>query len=225
MALKPGFVLRNRYHDRFRCGYIDPGPLLIAFNLMGYDCLLERLIDDLPGVVRVVSQIVDYQCALAGMWAKAGAHMVCVIDEFAGTQGMMFSPLLWREHVKPLYRRLFATIRSLGLYAGVLFDGDITAILDDIPDLGIDVLDIRQPNSVGIEVYRERFAGRLAMKASVDMMTTLATGAPDEARAEAERLCRELSTPRGGFMGIVLRWHRPEYPAANVAASVEGFRT
>jgi hypothetical protein len=150
--------------------------------------------------------------------------MVCVIDEFAGSRGMMFSPQLWRESFKPLYQELLANIRACGMYAGALFDGDISAILDGIPDLGLDVLDIRQPNIVGIDVYRDRFRGRLAMKASVDMMTTLAAGTPEAAREEAARLVRELSTRDGGFMGIALRWHRPEYPAANVAAAIEGFR-
>lgn len=42
------------YRDRFICAYIDPGPFLIAFNLMGYEGLFLRLKDDLQQVEDVI---------------------------------------------------------------------------------------------------------------------------------------------------------------------------
>jgi len=211
-------VIRERYADRFVCGYVDPGPLLVAFNLMGYEGLLTRLHDDLDQVRHVVSEIVRFQKGIVGRFVQAGAHMVSLIDEFAGTEGLMFAPGLWREHFAPLYGDLFRHIQGHGRIAGCLFDGDITAILDDFLALKPDVVEIMQPNLVGIERWGQALRGKVAAKASVDMMTTLAEGTPEECRAEARRLVQALHTPQGGFVGISLRWHRPEYPAENVQA-------
>ena len=216
-------TLRERYPDRFLCGYVDPGPLLVAFNLMGYEGLLMRLHDDPEQVVRVVSGIVEFQKGIIDRFAAAGAHMVSLIDEFAGTEGLMFAPTLWREHFAPLYRALFRHIQGHGLIAGCLFDGEITAIVEDALALGPDVIEIMQPNLVGIDRWARALRGRFAVKASVDMMTTLASGTPEECRAEARRLVEAFHTPQGGFAGISLRWHRPEYRAANVAAVAEAF--
>ena len=216
-------AIAEHYPDKFLCGYVDPGPLLVAFNLMGYDGLLLRLHDDLPQVLAVMRGIVDFQKGIIDRWAAAGAHMVSIIDEFAGSDGLMFSPALWREHFAPLYHELFQHIKQRGLFCGCLFDGDITAIMDDVLSLQPDVVEIMQPNLVGIEQWGELLRGRVCAKASVDMMTTLATGTPRQCAAEARKLVETFHTPQGGFIAISLRWHRPEYPAANVQAVAEAF--
>jgi hypothetical protein len=216
-------LLRERYRGRFVCGYVDPGPLLVAFNLYGYDGLLLRLSDNLGEVLEAVGEIVRYQKAIIDRWAAIGVPMVGLIDEFAGTDGLMFSPSLWRAEFAGFYEELFAHIQSHGMLAGCLFDGDIGAILPDYLALRPDVVEIVQPNALGIERWGEALRGKVAAKASVDMMTTLATGTPDDCRAEARRLIDALATPEGGFVGVSLRWHRPEYPLANVAAVAEAF--
>lgn len=215
--------LDTHYRDKFICGYIDPGPLLVAFNLMGYDGLLVRLFDDLPQVLAVMRGIVDYQHGLIERWAAAGAHQVSIIDEFAGTECLMFSPDQWREHFLPLYAELFDHIRQHSMFCGCLFDGDISAIMDDVLALQPDVIEIMQPNLVGIERWGELLRGKVCAKASVDMMTTLATGTPQQCAAEARKLVETFHTPQGGFIGTSLRWHRPEYPPKNVNAVAEAF--
>lgn len=228
-AVADGFFARTarliaeHYPDKFVCGYIDPGPLLVAFNLMGYDGLLLRLHDDLPQVLAVMRGIVEYQKALVDRWAGIGVPMVSIIDEFAGTDGLMFSPALWREHFLPLYDELFRHIQSRGRLCGCLFDGDIRAILPDYLALRPDVVEIMQPNLVGIETWSAALRGKVCAKASVDMMTTLASETPAQCAAEAKRLIEAFHTPDGGFIGISLRWHRPEYPEENVAAVAPAF--
>jgi len=216
-------VIKERYQDRFVCGYLDPGPFIVAFALMGYEGLLMRLVDDLERVKEVIHRIVDYQIEIVHKWEAVGAHMVCVIDEIAGTSGLMFSPDLWRQHFKSEMARLFHAVHRNNMFVGCLLDGDISAIFNDIADFDLDVIDIRQPRCIGIERWAEAFAGKICLKASVDMMTTLAEGSPTEVEEEARQLRTKLGTEKGGFIGIVLRWHRPRYREENVEASVRGF--
>ncbi|MEN6641197.1 MAG: uroporphyrinogen decarboxylase family protein [Armatimonadia bacterium] len=218
-------LIRQHYPDKFVCGYVDPGPLLVAFNLMGYEGLLMRLHDDLPQVLEIMRGIVEYQKGIVDRWAALGVPMVSIIDEFAGTDGLMFSPKLWRQHFLPLYDELFRHIQSHGMLCGCLFDGDIVAIMDDYVAIGPDVVEIMQPNLLGIEQWGQRLRGKVCAKASVDMMTTLASGSPAACAAEARKLVETFHTPEGGFIGISLRWHRPEYPEANVAAVGEALRS
>ena len=150
--------------------------------------------------------------------------MVTFIDEFAGTSGMMFSPTFWREHFKERLASMLHYTKKMGLYTGLLLDGDIRPIIDDLLEMDIDAIQFVQPHAVGIAHIAEKFKGKRCIRASVDMMTTLATGTPDDVLAETQLLYEKFATDRGGFMPTVLRWHRPEYPPENVAASVEGFR-
>ena len=213
----------RHYPDRFICGYIDPGPFLIAFNLLSYDALLKRLAQDPEPIRRLVERIFEYQKHLVLRWKAAGAHMINLIEEFAGTQGMMFSPDLWREAFKPLFADFFTFVRAQGLFTGLLLDGNIEALFDDLLEMPVDVVEFAQPRAVGIDRIAESFAGRKCVKSSIDMMETLATGTPDDVRREARELVDRFHSERGGFIPVVLRWHRPEYPPENVQASVEAF--
>jgi len=217
-------AIKTRYPDRFISAYIDPGPFLVAFNLMGYDGLLMQLADDVRVVEYLIDRIQEYQKELVRRWKRAGAHMVTFIDEFAGTNGLMFSPGLWREHFRARLEGILRFAKDQGLYVGLLLDGDIRAILEDLVALGIDSMQFVQSNVVGVDVIAKTCRGRTCIRASADMMSTLATGTPDEVRAECRTLYENFSTPHGGFIATVLQWHRPRYPRENVLASVNAFR-
>ncbi len=216
-------VIQRFYPDRFICGYIDPGPFLIAFNILGYDYLLLEMAEDIGFVVELIRRICEYHHALIPHWKKSGVHMVNIIDEFAGSGGLMFNPDLFRRYFKGFYQDLFQHIHQEGMYTGLLLDGDIREILDDLLEMDIDVLQFMEPNAVGIDTLRKKVKGKKCLKCSVDMKKTLATGSPEEVRREAEELVETLHSPEGGFICVVLRWHRPEYPSENVLAQVKAF--
>ena len=209
------------YRDRFIAAYIDPGPFLIAFNLMGYEQLLLRLEDDLAQVVEVIAGIVEYQKKIVDRWKRLGVHMIASIDEFAGTTGMMFSPELWRAHFKKHFHELFSYAKQQGLYTSLYLDGDVTSIFEDLEELPIDVLESLQPNASGIRNWSRRFAGKKCLKASADMMTTLPKADQERLREELGDIFGQYATPRGGFIPVVVRWHRPSFPEPTVEASVK----
>lgn len=216
-------TIQRKYPDRFICGYIDPGAFLIAYNLFGYENFFIRLIDNLDNVVEVMEGIFDYHYRMIPHWKNAGVHMVNIIDEIAGNKGLYFNPLLWRKYFKNFYERLFKQIHQNGLYTGLLLDGDISIILDDLLSMEIDVVQFVDVSSVGLKKIKETFKGKKCIKCSVGMLTTLAKGTPDDVKKEATTLVNELNDVSGGFICNVLRWYRPQYPLENVLASVEAF--
>jgi hypothetical protein len=212
------------YRDRFICAYIDPGPFLIAFNLMGYEQLLLRLKDDLSQVIEVIAGIVEFQKGIIDRWKRLGVHMIASIDEFAGTTGMMFSPDLWRDHFKKYFIDLFQHAKNQGMYTSLYLDGDISSIFKDLDDLALDMLESLQPNVTGIHRWSEQFSGRICLKASADMMTTLPNGDESRIRNELKNVFQACASPKGGFVPVVVRWHRPSFPESTVIASVKAIQ-
>ena len=213
-------ILEQYYPDRFICGFLDPGPFLIAFNLLGYDGLLLALGDDIERVKAVLRRIVDYQLALIPKFAAMGAHMVNLIDEVAGTTGLMFDPELFRRHFLPYYRELLEAIHAHDMYASVLFDGNIRAILPDLMAMDWDQLFFAQPLSTGLDVIAETCAGRRCVKLAVDMMQTLSLGSPGEIEAQVDEFVRRFHTPDGGLVFQAMRWHRPTFADHRVEAQL-----
>jgi hypothetical protein len=220
---KTGRIIERRYSDRFINGYIDPGPFLIAFAMTGYDNLLIKLIDDLAGVRSLIEGIFRYQREIVRYFQDIGAHMITLIDEIAGSGGLMFSPELFRKEFLVYYREFFRFVHEQDLYTGILLDGNITAIIEDILAMDLDCVQFMEPNTVGIEVISDNFRGKKCIKTSVDMRDTLATGTSSQVEAEAHRLVQSFNTDEGGYIPIVLRWYRPEYPEVSVEASARAF--
>jgi len=213
-------IIQQYYPDRFICGMLDPAPFVVAFELYGYEGLLMGLYDHLDALLAAFRKILDYQLALIPKFKHMGAHMVNVIDELAGKQGMMFAPRLFREHFRPMYDELFAAIHREGMYASLLLDGNLAEIMPDVMDMDLDQLLFAQPHSTGIDVIADYCGGKRCVKMAVDMMETLASGTPQEIEAEVDEMVRKLHTPRGGLVFQALRWHRPEYHPRRVAAQI-----
>lgn len=216
-------IISNKYNDRFISAYIDPGAFIIAAFLFGYDELFINLIDNLPLVRHVFKKVIEFQKEIVRYFKEIGAHMITYIDEVAGTTGMMISPDLFRKELYPYYEELFSYIHSLDMYTCCLFDGNTSEIIPEILALETDCVQFMEPNDIGIENIAHYFKRHRCIKASVDMRNTLAIGSPSQVSDEAKKLMRLLNTEKGGFIPIILRWHRPEYPEGNVAASVETF--
>jgi hypothetical protein len=214
-------VISRWYPDRFINAMIDPGPFLVAFELMGYEGLMLALAEEPQRVRAVLRRVVDYQKALIGKFRQSGAHMITVIDEIAGAAGLMFSPSVFRAEAMGLYREMAEETHRNGMYFSLLLDGNITAILPDLMDLDIDVHLFVQPHATGLDTLQECFAGRRAVKLAVDMMETMVHGTRQEIRAEVDDYVRRFHTPRGGLVFQAMRWHRPAYDAGRVEAQIQ----
>jgi len=127
--------------------------------------------------------------------------------------------------MKQFYARVIDFIHQEGMYAGMGLDGAVLPILDDLKDIGLDILDNRQPVLLGIEALARAGGGRLCIKASNDMQLSLPSRKPREIHEEAQALAGRLGWERGGgFIGLVFKWDRIRLPIDNVLASYEGFR-
>jgi hypothetical protein len=215
----------KRYPGRFVDAFIDPGVTLVALNLRGYEELLVDYYTAFDRVGYLFDGIWDYQKELVRKWKRAGAHAVSLYEEWATQDRMYVSPDWWRERVKPFYRKVFDFIHGEGMYVGMGLDGFVLPILDDLKEIGLDILDNRQPALLGVENLAKAGGGKLCVKASCDMQLSLPLKGPEEVEREAETLARRLGVERnGGFIGLVFKWERIKIPVQNVLASYRGFR-
>jgi uroporphyrinogen decarboxylase len=214
-------IIEEHYSDRWITGFLDPGPFLVAFNLFGYDGLLTKLHDDLDVVKEVLRRIHEYQKALVPKFKEMGAHMINIIDELAGTAGMMFSPEIWREHFRPMLADLLATIHKHGMYTSILLDGNISKIMPDLMEMELDQQFFAQPSCVGIEKIAKFTRGKRNVKLAVDMMGAMATGTAQQIKAQVDEYVTQFNTDKGGLIFQAFRWHRPEYAAQRVKAQIE----
>jgi len=112
-----------------------------------------------------------------------------------GTQrAMMLAPDLWRKHIKPYSTQLIRTFEDLGLMTFYHSCGSIVPVIEDLIDMGLDILDPVQPQAAGMEATRlkAQFGDRLAFHGGIDEQKLLPRGTPEDVRAETIRLMDAL---------------------------------
>ncbi len=150
-----------------------------------------------------------------GRYAGAGADGYLFCDDWGLQNRLMIAPDSWRALWKPRYARIYRAAREAGMLTFLHSCGYIVDILDDLIEIGLDVIHMDQQENMGLELLGRRFGGRITFFAPVDIQNTMARGAPDDIRRYCRAMARHLGRPGGGF---IPRWysdprgagHRPE---------------
>lgn len=168
----------------------------------------------------LIDKLADYQMGIIRQAAELGKgriHCFDTTDDWGSQSGMMISPALWRTIFKPRYKQLLGAIHDGGMVMRLHTDGKINPILDDLVELGVDVLNIHQPRLLGITELA-KYAGRICFEVSVDIQATLPTGDKVLIEDEVKDIVSNLATAHGGLIGVEYR-----YPEA-IGATEESLR-
>lgn len=144
--------------------------------------------------------------------------ILCLGDDFATQRGLMMSPELWRRFLKPRYARLFELGKRRGKFVWFHSCGDITPVLGDLIDIGIDVWETVQLHALPCspqELKRE-FGKHVTFFGGVNTQRLPFIG-PDEVRAEVAQ-CIEVLGESGGYICGPDHHIKPDVPPANAVA-------
>jgi uroporphyrinogen decarboxylase len=148
-------------------------------------------------------------------------------DDLAGQNGPLISPALWRALIKPRQARIISTIKA-HTNAPVFYHtcGAVTEFLDDLIDIGVDILNPVQVSATGMESagLKKRYGNRLAFwGGGCDTQRILPFGSPAEVRAEVRRRTADL-TPGGGFVFNPVHNIQANVPPENIVAMFDEAR-
>lgn len=189
--------------DRYRLASLDLSGFTVYTLLRGFANAMEDFLLDPEGFALLMDRIIDFECDLIRMSARHGFHGIHFADDWGTQSGMMVSPRMWRELFKPRYARQFALARELGLHTWYHCCGEFVAIMEDFHEIGVDVLNISQPNVNDMAEVGRRLRGRQCFMMPISYQTVSIHGTPEDIYNEAERLYRLLASPDGGFIGYV----------------------
>jgi uroporphyrinogen decarboxylase len=172
---------------------------------------------------RVFAFVADYCRRLL---AACGEHMpiLCLGDDFATQRGMMISPESWRRYLKPRFAELFALGRDAGKHVWFHSCGDITAILPDLIDIGVEVWETVQLHALPLspEELKREYGRELTFFGGINTQR-LAFASEAEVRAETRERLRQLGEG-GGYICGPDHHIKPDVPAGNAMAIFETAR-
>ena len=164
------------------------------------DCIVE------PEAIEVMAKkLADYQIGIieeAYRLGKGRIHCYDTTDDWGTQNSLMISPELFREIFKPQYKRIFDKAHECGMDIRFHTDGKINDILEDLIEVGVDIINIHQPRLVGIDEVSKIAQGRVCFEAAVDIQKTLPTGDKKLIEEEVKELVEKWATKEGGLIGV-----------------------
>jgi len=185
-----------------------------SWELVGMEKLLMAMLTEPDQVERLVQGIGRYHVAIARKWLEYPVDGMFVSDDYGSEESLIFSPELWRRFIKPQLARIVQVYKAAGKLVFLHSDGNIAAILDDLMEMGIDVLNPVQASCNDLKEMRERTQHRMCLYGGIDNRIVL-HGTPEEVDDEV-RTKLELLGRHGGYIAAPDQWWN--FPDANVAA-------
>jgi len=196
--------------------YILAGLIVRLFEQMhflrGIDNLMMDFFEDRARLEKMADDCVAVICKLLDYHAEyTQADGFISMDDWGLQERLLISPALWREFFKPRYAAIYAHAHRLGMHTFLHSCGYIVDILDDLIDIGLDVIQMDQQMNMGLDRLSSRFGGRITFWCPVDIQAVMPCAAPAEVAEYAREMMYKLGKFNGGFIG---KWY-PQYKAVN----------
>lgn len=204
------------------------GVLTEAIYLRGMENFFMDLIINKEFASALMGYVTDYHVRLYENYLDAVGGFVNIVhtsDDLGAQAGPYFSLDMYREIIKPHERRLMSAIKNK-TEAKILHhsDGAITSFIDDLIEIGVDILNPVQPSpEMDPLSLKKSFGGRISFHGGIDQHRALTGGTSDDVRAEVELRIRQLA-PGGGYILAAAQTVMPEVPAENIICMFETAR-
>ena len=174
-AENPGLFAANRNtiaeldRDQVLLAGMNPAILFVrSWLLYGMDNLLMGTAMEKAKVAKLLDRITDYQVTIARGYLKLGIDIAHMGDDIGTTQALMMNPESWRELIKPRLKRIIDTYKQGGCYIYFHSCGRIMDILEDLIELGVDILNPLQAGANDLGEIRRRTAGKTVLHGGID---------------------------------------------------------
>ncbi len=192
----------KRYgREKFIIGSCQCSIFETSWYLHGLEDTLCDMITDEEYAGALFDKVMHFPLRAGLNLIDSGVDMVWLGDDVATQRGMLISLDLWRKLLKPRYAAIFAALRERRPNIAIAYHscGNCEEILDDMVEIGLDVLNPIQPLSMDPVHIKRHYGKRLTLFGAIDVQKLLPFGAPEEIRL-AVRDAKSALGEGGGYI-------------------------
>ncbi|MEI6520617.1 MAG: uroporphyrinogen decarboxylase family protein [bacterium] len=201
MSHIPGWAAANA--DKFLVFGLGITGFNQATFLRGFEQFLTDLYTAPKIADRVLDYVFDFENGLIKQLKDMPIDCVKFADDWGTQQDLIINPALWRKIFKPRYAAQFDRVHKSGKKVWFHTCGQVHAILGDLIDIGVDVLELLQPDIFGVEKLAADFGGKVTFCCSVDHQRRAITGTRKEIFDYVHLLKEKLGGDTGRFIGYI----------------------
>lgn len=209
--------------------YAVRGPMWVplfcqACDLFGIEETMIRMATQPAMMEAFFDRITDIYVEICGRLLDACGDSMPIFflgDDFATQRGLMISPAMWRHFIKPRLARIFEVGKKRGKFVWYHSCGDISAVLPDLIDIGMDLWETVQLHTLPMsprELKRE-YGQHISFFGGINTQK-LPFASPEEIREEVRETI-EILGEGGGFICGGDHSINADVPPANAVALYE----
>ena len=144
--------------------------------------------------------VLDVNMQVARNAIRAGADIIVLGDDYAGNNGPLMSPNIFKKFILPRLKKMVRTIHEEGGLVVKHSDGNLWPILEDIVNAGVDGINPLEPVAgMDIGEVKKKYGDRVCIIGNIDCGHLLSWGKEDEVRM-AVKNCIARTGKRGGYI-------------------------
>lgn len=125
---------------------------------------------------------------------------IFITDDWGTQNSPYISNKMFTELFQKRYEKFVNEVHTMGWHFILHSCGKINDLVPNFIAAGVDMLNMGQPQTYGIEELGDRFAGKIAFLTTVDIQKTLPEGNRAAIETETHDLIKNWSTPKGGMV-------------------------
>lgn len=157
------------------------------------DAMMQKAMDLAIGMNRVfLDEVGEY------------LDVVQVGDDLGHQHGLLMSPKMYRDKVKPMHKKIYGDIHRRAPHVKILYHscGAIEPMINDLIDVEVDILNPIQPLAKGMDSFelKKKYGDRLAFHGAIDLQRAMSSvGTIEELKTEIDTRLKALA-PNGGYI-------------------------
>ncbi|MHB1485377.1 MAG: uroporphyrinogen decarboxylase family protein [Saccharofermentanales bacterium] len=193
-----------------------------SWPLRGYENMLADMLGEPEIVEYFLNMELEWNIEYTTQAVKAGVDIIYFGDDVGNQNGMTFSADMWRKMIKPKWDKIFSAAKKINPDVAIWYHscGNVTDIISDLIDVGLDILNPIQPECMDIYGIQKKYGDKLSFDGGVGTQHLMPFGKPDEVAAEIKRLV-EVFGENGGFILSPSHVLEPEVPMGNIDAFIK----
>lgn len=210
--------------DRYYLASLVLSGFTIMAFLRGFANMMEDLYFERDNLEKLADIVFGFEEGIIKQLKDYGFDGVAFFDDWGTQTNLIISPSLWRDLFKPRYEKLFMEAHNNGLDVYFHSCGNIYDIIPDFIEIGVDMLNISQPNLFDIQKLGREFGGKICFVCPVSYQTTSISGTKEEIYNDVKNLVDNFGRFKGGLVGYVEEYHSIGMSDENYQNCVDAFR-
>lgn len=197
----------------------------VAWYMRSMELLLMDFVDNPDFAETLLDRITAKRVIQAQRFAELGPDVIMLGDDVASQRGMLMSVSMWRRWLKPRLARVIDAAKRANPDVLIFYhsDGDATAIVPDLIQIGVEILNPVQPECMDPFALKKAYGDHLSFWGTLGTQSTLPFGTPDDVRRDIKLRC-EIVAAGGGLLIAPTHMVEPEVPWENLVAFVESVK-